>query len=66
MGVLDAHHARVHLQDSPRSVAELKDIARHALDREIFVDRANERLGRLQDDAVIGIIRDGASRGQRR
>ena len=51
-------------ENTPRSVAELKDVARHALDGEIFVDRSDECLGRFQT-TVVGIICDCASRGKR-
>ncbi len=53
------------LQDAPRRVAELEDVARHALDGEVLVERADERVVRLEDDAVVGDLRDRAARGQR-
>ena len=50
------------LQDEPRRVAELKDVAGAALDREVLVERADERVVRIEDDAIVGDLRDGASR----
>ena len=43
----------------------MKDIARQAFDGEIFIDRANERFARFQDDAIIGIVRNGAAGSKR-
>ena len=51
----DAHGAARDLQDPPRRVAELEDVAGGALDREVLVQRADERL-----------VRDRARRGSRR
>src|SRR5206468_8473482 len=42
LGVLHAHLAGVHAQDFPGSVAELENISGHALDGEVFIDRADE------------------------
>ena len=53
------------LQDPPRRVAELKDVAGLALDGEVLVERADERVVRLEDDAVVGDLGDGAARGLR-
>src|SRR3989449_10965711 len=39
--------------------------ARHALDREVFVERADERFGRLEDHAVVAEVRNRAARGER-
>ena len=44
--VLYADHAGFHAPDLPRVGAEKKDIAGHALDREVFVERA--------DDVAVG------------
>ena len=40
---------------------ELKDVAGHALDGEVFVERADERVVGLEDDAVVGHFRNGAA-----
>ena len=37
-GILDAHHAALDAQDAIGVVAELEDVARHALDGEVLVD----------------------------
>ena len=50
------------LQDAPRRVAELEDVAGVALDREVLVERADERVVRLEDDAVVGDLGDRAAR----
>ena len=50
------------LQNEPRGIAQLKDIARVALDREILIERADERVVRLEDHAIVGNLRDGAAR----
>ena len=47
--VFDAHDAGFHAPDLPRVRAEQKDIAGHALDREVFVERA--------DDVALGFER---------
>ena len=39
-----AHGAGGDLQDLPRRVAELEDVARGALDGEVLVERADERV----------------------
>ena len=44
---------------------ELKDIAARRFDRPVFVDCADERALGLEKNAVIGRVRDGASRKQR-
>ena len=62
-GVGDADIAAGHLQDQPRRVAELEDVAGVALDREVLVERADEGVVGIEDDAVVGDLRDGAARG---
>src|SRR5262249_62363143 len=42
------------LQDLPRRVAELEDIAGVALDREVLVQRPDERVARVEDHAIDG------------
>ena len=46
--VLDAHRAALDAQDAIGRIAELEDVARHALDGEILVHRADEVALRLQ------------------
>ena len=54
-----------HLQHPPRRVAELKDVARHALDGEVLVQRADERVVGLEHDAIVGDFGNGAAGGER-
>ena len=65
MRVGDADRARAHLQHTPRRVAELKDVARHRLDREVLVQGADERVARIDDDPVVRDLGDRAARGLR-
>ena len=46
----------------PRRIAQLKDVARGALDREVLIERADDRVVRIEDDAIIGDLGDGAAR----
>ena len=62
-GVLHAHHTLLDAQDPPRGVAELEDVAGHALDGEVLVERADEAATRLLADLVVGDLRDGPARG---
>src|SRR5690606_4452463 len=45
--------------------SQLKDVAWHAFDSEILVQGADEDTLRLEDDSIVRIIRDCASRGDR-
>src|SRR5262249_21644045 len=63
--ITNAHGSGHDLRDLPRGVAQLKDVARHALDGEVLVERADERLLRLEDDAVVGHFWNRTARGQR-
>ena len=65
-GVLDADLPRLDLENSPGRVAELEDVARHALDGEVFVDRPYRSPLGLQDHGVVGGIGNGAARSDRR
>ena len=49
--------------DPPRGVAEQEDVAGHALDGEVLVERADRRLLRHLDHGVAGVVRDGAAAG---
>ncbi len=64
--VLDAHGTALDTQDPVRDVAELEYVALQALDREVFVDRADELRLRLQHHAIVGVVRDRSSRCERR
>src|SRR5262249_57179835 len=61
----DAADADGDLPDLPRRVAELKDVAGVALDGEVFVQRADERIARIEDDAIVGDFGDRAARRDR-
>ena len=64
-GIRDADHAGAHLQHPPRRIPELKHVAAQALDRKILVQRADERVGGVEDDAVVGDLRNRAARRDR-
>ena len=51
--VFDAHDAGFDAADRPRVRAEQEDVAGHALDREIFVERADDVPVGLGDDVVV-------------
>src|SRR4030095_9246626 len=59
------HGTREDLGDLPRRVAQLEDVASQALNRKVFVHRADERVLRLEDDAVVGDLWNGAPRDER-
>src|ERR1700730_14996192 len=63
--VLHAHATALHAPDAPGVVAEQDDVAGERLDGEVLVHRADEGLVRLEDDIVVGVVGDGAARGQR-
>src|SRR5437879_11022378 len=50
----------------PRRIAQLKHITRLAFDREVFIERADERPISFRDDSIIGHLRNGAARCDRR
>ena len=64
-GVGDAHRAAGHLEHAPGRVPQLEDVASTALDREVFVERADERLFRLEHDPVVGDFGNRPTRGLR-
>ncbi len=59
---LDAHLAHLDAADAPRRVAEQEDVARHRLDGEVLVERADERALGLEHDVVAREVGDGAAR----
>ncbi len=63
--VLDPDDAAADPEDAIGGVAELEDVAGHALDREVLVDRADQLIFRFQDHLVVGGVRNRAARGQR-
>ena len=50
----DAHDAGLDAQDLPGRVAELEDVAAVRLDREVLVERADERAVGLEEHLVVG------------
>jgi hypothetical protein len=64
--VFDPHAARLDLQDAVAGVAQLEHVARQALDREVFVHRADLVGLRLQHHGVVAGLGDGAAGGERR
>ena len=64
--VLDTHRAALHAHDAIGGVAELEDVALDALDGEVLVDRADYDILRLEQHLEIGIVGNGAARGDRR
>ena len=63
--ILDTHSAPLDAQDAISVVAELKDVAGHALDREILVDRADDLVFRFEHDLIVGGVGDRAAARQR-
>ena len=51
--------------DAVAGVAELEDVAGHAFDREILVDRAHDDRLRFQHHLVVGGVGNGPAGGQR-
>src|SRR5205814_7077811 len=62
LGVHDAHLARLDPLDPIRSVAQLEDVAGHALDGEILVERSEEDVCRLEDNAVVADVPNRTAR----
>ncbi len=65
LGILHPNPARLDAQDAVRGIAQLEDVACDALHREVFIDAANVQRLRLQQYAVVGVVRKGATAGQR-
>ena len=66
LGVGDVHLAGLDFLDSIRRVAELEHVARHALEREVFVQRADRSLARQKHHVVVELIGDRATVRDRR
>ena len=66
MRIGDADHARADLEDPPRAVPQLEDVAGVALDGEVLVERADLQIVGLEQHAIVGDVGDGAARGERR
>ena len=63
--VLDAHDAALDAPNAIGGVAELEDVAGHAFDREILVDRADDLIFGFEQYLIVGIVGDRPARGQR-
>src|ERR1700722_19373597 len=63
MRIFDADPAGLHALDTPGSGAEQEDVTRMALDREILVERADERIFGFGDYLILGGFRDRAAVG---
>src|SRR5215210_7045315 len=63
MGILYPHRALGYPENSPGGVAQLEDVSLKALDRKVFVDRADEGVLRLENNPIVGVVGDGAARG---
>ena len=61
MRVLYAYHPLLDPENPPRQVAELEDVARRALDGEIFIDGPEEGALRLEHDSVVRGVGNGAA-----
>ena len=59
--VLHAHDAALDPPDPIALVAELKDVPREALDREVLVQGADEMILGLEQNLIIGIVGNGAA-----
>ena len=64
-GVLHEHLVGLDLLHAVRGVAELEDVAGHALEGEVLVDRADAEALRLQHHVVVELVRDHAGIGHR-
>ena len=65
-GILDEDLAGVHLEDSIGGVAELEDVARHALEGEVLVQRADKEFAGQQHDVEVELVGNRAAVGHRR
>jgi hypothetical protein len=65
MRVAHANSPGYDLRDLPRRVAQLKNVTSETFNGEVLVQRADEGVFRLQQDAVIGHFRDRAAGRER-
>ena len=65
VGILHAHDAALHAQDAVGRIAELEHVAGHALDGPVLVHGADDLALGLQQHLVVGVVGDGAARGER-
>ena len=65
MGVLHANRTTLDPQNAVGGVAELEDVAGHALDGEVLVHGADHLVLGLQHHLIVGVVGDRAAGGQR-
>ena len=65
MRIGDTDGAALDPQNAIGLIAELKNIASQAFDREILMHAADELIVRLEKHPVIGVVGDRAAGGQR-
>ena len=61
----DPNHARLDPQNLVRHVAELEDVACHALDREVLVQRTDAKALGLEAHLVVEVVWNGPAVGDR-
>ena len=59
--ILHANAARFHAPDAPGRGAQQEDVARQALDGEIFVQRSDRRAFGFGDHQIVGGLRNGSA-----
>ncbi len=62
--VVHAHRPGLHLDHPPRVGPEKEDVALGGLDGEVLVHRTDGHAVRVEDDAVVPRLGDGAATGQ--
>ena len=61
MRIVHANAPLLDAPDAPRVHAQQEDVAGEAFDREVLVDRSDDRAVGLSDDGVGRRVRDGAA-----
>jgi len=61
--IFDANFSLLDAEHTPRRVAQLKNIALQALDREVFVDRSNNEPAWFEHNRIISGVRNCAAGG---
>ena len=64
--ILHEDLAGMHLENPIGGIAELKDVARHALESEVFVQRADEQFAGQHHHVMVELIGYGTAVGDRR
>ncbi len=63
LGIGHANHAALDLEDAPRSVSQLKNVANVRFDRKVLVERSDEESLRILKHAIIGNVGNGPAAG---